>query len=542
MPRRVPESMLSALPAGYLAAGGGAIFVLAFVMRGMGIAVVLPLMIAASVLWIAMALRVTETDTRVVRRAIFGAFAVRWGLAIVLYCASLYAWPLMRPLQVGNGFWLFCMDALGYHTWAPRIAEALAWGLPLPDPGTTVDYFLVVGAIYEVFGASPLTAIAINILAWTLATVFLLGLFRVLRERPVPAPLVVVLSFWPSGLIWPTQLMKDSLTALFVVLAAVAIVHLIRSRDTRSAATSLVGLALALVPLVRLRIYNGRILFASALVAAVAGIIAARFGTLQPWRTVVLATFAALVISVGVVGIAAPDPFELLAPADPVAAYLRYATALEARGDLAGAYRAREIARELEMQAALQKGNQRFEEPTSSRSLGALLITAVLKIRKIVADSIAALAPDQLGLMRRNYVGTGGNSALSPDDAGLGGWLDAIWLTPGAVIDGLLAPLPWDVFRPRGITGQFRTFATSESVLMMILLPAIGLGLLRLRRTEEFFVAALAAGGILSLGLVITNLGTMFRLRGVFTLILIGFAAYGFDAYERLWQFFRSPR
>ena len=144
--------------------------------------------------------------------------------------------------------------------------------------------------------------------------------------------------------------------------------------------------------------------------------------------------------------------------------------------------------------------------------------------------------------MRRNYVGTGGNSALAPDDAGLGGWLDAIWLTPGAVVDGLLAPLPWDVFRPRGITGQFRTFATSESVLMMILLPAIGLGLLRLRRTEEFFVAALAAGGILSLGLVITNLGTMFRLRGVFTLILVAFAAYGFDVYERLWQFFRSPR
>jgi len=165
----------------------------------------------------------------------------------------------------------------------------------------------------------------------------------------------------------------------------------------------------------------------------------------------------------------------------------------------------------------------------------------VLKIRKIVVESIAALAPDQLGLMRLNYVGTGGNSALAPD-AGLRGWLDAIWLTPGAVVQGLLAPLPWDVFRPRGITGQFRTFATSESVLMMMLLPAIGLGLLRLRRTDEFFVAALAAGGILSLGLVITNLGTMFRLRGVFTLILVAFAAYGFDVYARLWQSLRHWR
>jgi len=63
--------------------------------------------------------------------------------------------------------------------------------------------------------------------------------------------------------------------------------------------------------------------------------------------------------------------------------------------------------------------------------------------------------------------------------------------------------------------------------------PAIAIGLLRLRRTEELFVAALAAGGIIALSLVITNLGTLFRLRSAFTLILVAFAAYGFDVYPR---------
>ena len=68
---------------------------------------------------------------------------------------------------------------------------------------------------------------------------------------------------------------------------------------------------------------------------------------------------------------------------------------------------------------------------------------------------------------------------------------------------------------------------------MIALAPAIAMGLFRLRRTEEFFVAALAAGGILALSLVITNVGTLFRLRSAFTLILVAFAAYGFDVYPR---------
>src|SRR5581483_4703291 len=110
---------------------GAAILFLASLLRALGTLVVVPLMITASVCWISGALNLAQSDTPVVRTATFGAFGLRWVLALLLYWASLYHWPLLPSLQVGNGFWYFCMDALNYHAWAPRIMTSLAWGLPV---------------------------------------------------------------------------------------------------------------------------------------------------------------------------------------------------------------------------------------------------------------------------------------------------------------------------------------------------------------------------------------------------------------------------
>jgi len=143
------------------------------------------------------------------------------------------------------------------------------------------------------------------------------------------------------------------------------------------------------------------------------------------------------------------------------------------------------------------------------------------------------MSPDQLGLMRQKFDDSAGLRAR------LRNWNDAMRLIPVSIATGLFAPFPWDVLRPRGITGQFRTLAVSESLLMILLLPAIALGFTRLRRAEEIFVAAVASGGLLAMSLVITNLGTFFRLRAAFTLILVAFAVYGFDVYTWAASFVR---
>jgi len=141
--------------------------------------------------------------------------------------------------------------------------------------------------------------------------------------------------------------------------------------------------------------------------------------------------------------------------------------------------------------------------------------------------------------MRQKSVATGGSSAVAPSNT-LTGWRALVRMGPAAVATGVLAPFPWDIFRPRGVTGAFRTFAVSESLALYCLLPAIVVGLLRIRRPEEFFVAALAIGGLVASSLVINNLGTLFRLRAAFLLILVAFSAYGWDAYAAVLRRFRG--
>jgi hypothetical protein len=505
------------------------LFLIAALLRPFGVAAVLPFMIAASAFWIDAALRSTGETGSHLWNVVFAAFGLRWGLAIAFYCASLYHWPVARSLQAGNGFWLFCMDAVNYHASAPRVLEALVWDLPFPMTDGTIDYYLVIAFIYRLFGSSPLTAIAINILAWTLASVFIVRLFDELRANAMPPVLVTVISFWPSGLIWPTQLMKDSLVALFVVLSATAVVRLIRSRSIVLVASCCAGLCLALIPLLRLRIYDGRIVAAGAFVSAIAGALLSRLTSANAWLSAGLAVLAG-VVALGVLYIGFPDPYRMFAPADPVRSYLRYAEALEAEGKTAEALEAyRQAALALaEREKALglaPPGRTTERKPPTLARLEARLLSAV-------SDSVAALSPESLGKVRESFMNKGDSRGLA-HDVDLNSWRDVIRFLPVSIIDGLFAPLPSDMWRPRGITGQFRTFAVSESMLMIALAPAIAIGLLRLRRTEEFFVAALAAGGIVALSLVITNIGTLFRLRSAFTLILVAFAAYGFDVYPR---------
>jgi hypothetical protein len=69
--------------------------------------------------------------------------------------------------------------------------------------------------------------------------------------------------------------------------------------------------------------------------------------------------------------------------------------------------------------------------------------------------------------------------------------------------------------------------------MMLLMFPAIVVGLLRLRRVDEIFLAAFAAAGLSALGLVMTNIGTLFRLRVAFVMLLVAFASYGFDVYRR---------
>jgi len=496
----------------------------------------------------------------VIRSAVSTAHLLRAVIALGLYLASYYHWPLGRSLQVGNGFWTFCMDALNYHVWAPHVLTALDWQLPPPDPGAALDYYLIVALIYGTFGFSPLTAIAINVTAWTLATVVLIALVQWLRRAPIPPVLGVVIALWPSGLIWPSQLMKDSIVIMLLVVAAATGARLIAERRPGWIALWATALWLTLIPLLRLRVYTGRLLLAAALVTIAIAIVR-MLRRDSSWSPIATALVVALLAYVGTWRISVTDSVAMLTPSDPAGALVRYGESRESQGDLAGArfayQRARlyrpdstTILRALDRLASPSPTasswpavpiNYRVETPSyriAARVAQAMwggMLDGLTSHAAVPAarDALSALSPRQLGAAREKFAATGGTSVESGGVRILG-WRDAISLSPIIGATALFAPFPWDVLRPRGITGAFRTFAVIEPLLMLALFPAIVFASIRLRRPEAWFVALFAASGAFAVAYAVPNVGTLVRLRAGFTLLFVGIAAIGWEDYRGL--------
>jgi len=538
-----------------LAALAGAAFA-----RDSGIVIVFPLLVLSGYAAAVGALDVTGISGRVARSAVLTAHLLRAAIALGLYLVSYYHWPLGRSLQVGDGFWTFCMDALNYHVWAPHVLAALDWQTPPPDPGAALDYYLIVALIYGAFGLSPLTAIAINVTAWTLATVLLIALVQWLRRAPIPPVLSALIALWPSGLIWPSQLMKDSIVVMLLVAGAAAAARLIAEQRLRSIALWATALWLILMPLLRLRVYVGRLLLAAALVTIAIAIVRLHKRD-SSWWPIATAMVVALLASVGTWRISVTDSFAMLTPSDPARALVRYAESREAQRDLAGARFAYERARlyqpesttiltalarlappsPTELNWPVVPINYRVATPSygiAGRVAGAMwggMVDGVTSHAVVPAarDALSALSPMQLGAAREKFEATGGASVESGGVRILG-WRDVIRLSPIIGATALFAPFPWDVLRPRGITGAFRTFAVIEPLLMLALFPAVVLASIRLRRPEAWFVALFAASGAFAVAYAIPNVGTLVRLRAGFTLLLVGVAALGWEDYRGL--------
>jgi hypothetical protein len=308
--------------------------------------------------------------------------------------------------------------------------------------------------------------------------------------------IVVFILFWPPGLIWPTQLMKDSLVFLFLVMTIVAGVAIVDGRDRlRGVAGAALLLTTALVPLIRLRVYVGRIVLLAVGVAACMAVLRLAFDR-RAWRGVLGSAAVFAIIYWGLIVIIAPDPYVVFAPVTP--------------------------------EVSVGQRPSRFEQFEF-----ALKRIAESAVRAVISPSPGFEGAADIGNMRQKFAVTAGDSA-GDISRHLTGWGDIIRFAPEAAATGFFAPFPWDVFRPRGITGIFRTLDVSESLLMLLLLPALIAGVLRLRRPEEWLVLAVSGGGILAMGLVVTNIGTLVRLRVAFTLLFVAFASYGFDVYPKL--------
>ena len=307
-------------------------------------------------------------DDRRLRPILLTSFWIRASLGIALYAISFQHWPILPSLHVQDGFWTFALDARLYHSWGVTIAEAWQHGIELPDSGATYDYYAIIAAIYRLLGAHPLYAILLH--AWLGALTGWLA-YRIgqrLFDARSALRGALLVSFWPSSVLWSTQILRDSIS-WSLILAVLWLVALMVGPDARPLrvrgwrwALQAAALAGATILLARLRVYLGPILVVTALVTLVpAGFMNRRVG--RPlWRTISLisrrvgrpiwrcarlirrpvvqaawpASVAALVI-IAVVVARDLDTTRLVSPAHPEEGHVRLGLQHQRSGDLAQA-------------------------------------------------------------------------------------------------------------------------------------------------------------------------------------------------------------
>jgi hypothetical protein len=106
--------------------------------------------------------------------------------------------------------------------------------------------------------------------------------------------------------------------------------------------------------------------------------------------------------------------------------------------------------------------------------------------------------------------------SLIDGDVAFASYTDVLRYLPRAVANVLLTPYPWQWFDVGGSTGIFRAFSVMEMMVLYVLIGPllIGLGVAVWRGSSDaLFLAAFIVVKTVLLGLVINNVGTLFRLR-----------------------------
>jgi hypothetical protein len=142
------------------------------------------------------------------------AILVRAILGVALFAASVFEWPLLPHLQMGGGFWSLAIDARWYFD---HSAAAAHQGLQIVEETAPSPLFLRSLAVFmRAAGVSPAAAILFNLLCF-LALVRLVLFFA---RKPKHALVTLApFAFAPGLLIFGTQPLKDPFNLALLVLA-----------------------------------------------------------------------------------------------------------------------------------------------------------------------------------------------------------------------------------------------------------------------------------------------------------------------------------
>jgi 4-amino-4-deoxy-L-arabinose transferase-like glycosyltransferase len=446
---------------------------------------------------------------RILLFLLLGSYSLRVAVAIGLYVVSAYDLPILTALHaptpvIPQGFWHFTYDAPAYHENGVRIAAALHVGAQLPRiivhgafyGAESIDFFYAVGYAYWVLGSHPVYVPLVNAMLWT-GTAFLGYLLsRRLRGERSGWLAAGLIGFWPSGLIWSGQILKDT-AMLFLLLLSVWGAALVLEGRLRAAVPAGLVLGPAVFELTRVRAYSAGALVVAVLVSLLIFAVRRRRTLSREWifRAAILAT---LLVAVHVAARVTLAPVAVYVPGAPRPPQVR----------------------------AL---------PGSLEALSLALIASVARVMPRLSSGLMDLhhtlfhLPELVTFRRVAFLSYGGGSIFATDARFRTLW-DVLVFVPTGVAHALYAPFPWEWLLP-GATGVFKALSGVETFFIVVLTPFLILGVWKGLREGRLEASVLVLTGLIllvALSVTVPNVGTLFRLRlQPLVPLLVVMSAYG---------------
>jgi hypothetical protein len=118
--------------------------------------------------------------------------------------------PIARSLQLGDGFWIFGLDAMTYFQQSAEVARSGPMGILFVNPGFgSAFYVQTLATVILLFGAIASTGLLLNIAAYLGCCLIALSFGDPNKHRAVVFT-IAVLSLAPSTVMWSLQPMKDT--------------------------------------------------------------------------------------------------------------------------------------------------------------------------------------------------------------------------------------------------------------------------------------------------------------------------------------------
>ncbi|MCF8033677.1 MAG: hypothetical protein K9K66_05455 [Desulfarculaceae bacterium] len=432
------------------------------------------------------------------------------------FCAGLY-WRAVEvdpqePLVV-VGQWMMVPDAAAYHETAISLTKVWAGKASRLDTGLTAEYMgypVMLAALYSLIDPHPLVPILLNVLCFFLLSLIAIGTCRRIRAGPGEALFIALLTLiWPPSFSYTSGTLRDPLTTLALAGFLFVLLNLIQAKRPRQAWFAPV--LLAVVGWVCFQLRHDTVILCPMLT-----ILAAFFAVVSAirQRRLWLAGVSLLCL---------------------VSVYLA-----------AWAYTAIPLSRLYEPHQA-NKAAETRQAPrfmpvayTFSSAQEKTALPKPLSLSAQDAEQKAARQEDQPGgsnfltdkaldfwrwIFNKRWLYTAtGSASIAPDGARIvTDFPSFLGISLSAAGRILFFPSPWERWPASGGT-MINLAVTTQSVLWWLVVPGLLWGLITLPKRGGLGVSSLYyclfGAGVL-LALVVTNLGTLYRLRDMVILPLL---------------------